>query len=83
MVCKHEANLYIAAKVVVLSLGSSIAINPGYSSISLEHRSHTVTTTETKTKVLDGAERERERERDYRYYVANSTYNSVEYISSV
>ena len=58
----HETNLYIATKVVVLSLGSSVAINPGYGSISLEHGSSRVAATDTKSKVLDSAERERERE---------------------
>ena len=63
----HQTNLYIATKVVVLSLGSSVAINPGYGSISFEHGSNGVATTESKPKVLDNAEKEegeRERKRE-------------------
>ena len=58
------SDLYIATEVVVLSLSHSIAINPGYSSISLEHGSSRRATTKTKTKILDGTEKERERERE-------------------
>ena len=43
------SDLYIVAEVVVLCLGHSVAINPGYGSISLEHGSSGVATTETKS----------------------------------
>ena len=59
-----------------MCLGYSVAINPGYGSISLEHTGSSVAATQTKSKVLDGAkreeggkgkERERERERELLY----------------
>ena len=56
------SDLYIAAEVVVLGLGHSIAINPGYRSISLKHGGSRRATTDTKSKILDGTERgERDR----------------------
>ena len=54
--CKY---LNIATEIVVLCLCLSIAIHPGYGSISLKHGRRRVATTETKAKILsctDGRE---------------------------
>ena len=52
----NQPNLHIVAEVIVLCLGHSIPVHPGYGSISSKHECLRLTTTETKAKVLDCAE---------------------------